>query len=480
VPAGLRDAYELFPILGERRAQVAGRGHGPGAVVAARRGAGGVTQVASAWPRYPGYAIDLVPLGGIGRARVGDVVVAESDRCLLVRESDHRDQLYFPRQDVDATVLVDSSHHTVCPFKGEASYAGVAVAGTILDDVMWWYPEPMAEVAGLDGHVAFYDDHRVEVSASVPLGDDDEATARFPIWGTATDLAGLMDAVRADDGHFVAPPFPDPPLGTFVELGWHRQRRDVVEGGQLLGAAVVVAGRSRPDQRVASAHMVFVKAASFDEPVHLAVDARRRGRTLSAFDVRVEQAASLRATGLVMTDAGADDLIRHVAPMPDVPPPSACPRHDFGVVGREVRVVDGAYGGGQDAPPGPPELSVWTRFATVPDDPLLHLALLAQDTTHYSIGAALRAHQGVSEADAHRTISTGPVSATVAFHDQVDVTEWLLTETRSTYAGRGMTQSEIRVFAADGRLVASKAVQAIVRRSERTPEQREQGSPTVM
>jgi acyl-CoA thioesterase-2 len=181
-----------------------------------------------------------------------------------------------------------------------------------------------------------------------------------------------------------------------------------------------------------------------------------------------------------MTDAGADDLIRHVAPMPDVPPPSACPRHDFGVVGREVRVVDGAYGGGQDAPPGPPELSVWTRFATVPDDPLLHLALLAQDTTHYSIGAALRAHQGVSEADAHRTISTGPVSATVAFHDQVDVTEWLLTETRSTYAGRGMTQSEIRVFAADGRLVASKAVQAIVRRSERTPEQREQGSRTVM
>jgi acyl-CoA thioesterase-2 len=110
-----------------------------------------VTQVASAWPRYPGYAVDLMPLGGIGRARVDGVVVAKSDRCLLVRESDHRDQLYFPRQDVDASVLVDSGHHTICPFKGEASYAGVAVGGTLLDDVMWWYPEPMAEVAGLDG-----------------------------------------------------------------------------------------------------------------------------------------------------------------------------------------------------------------------------------------------------------------------------------------------------------------------------------------
>jgi acyl-CoA thioesterase-2 len=437
-----------------------------------------VTEVASAWARYPGYAIDLLPLDGVGRARVGDVVVAESDRCLLVRESDHRDQLYFPRADVDATVLVDSSHHTVCPFKGEASYAGLAVGGTSLDDVLWWYPHPMAEVAGIDGYVAFYHD-RVEVTASVPFGDGDEATARFPIWGTAADLAALMDVTRAGDGVFVAPTFPDPPLGAFVQMAWHSQRRNVVEGGQLLGAAIVAAARSRPDQRVTSAHMVFVKAASFDDPLHLAVDARRRGRTLSAFDVRIEQAGSLRATGLVMTDAGADDLIRHAAPMPDVPLPTACPRHDFGVFGREVRVVDGAYGG-HDAPADPPELYVWTRFANAPDDPVVHLALLAQDTTHYSVGAALRAHEGVSEADAHRTISTGPVTATVAFHDDVDVTEWLLTETRSIYAGRGMTQSEVRVFAADGRLVASKAVQAIVRPFDRTPEQLGQGDSTVM
>jgi acyl-CoA thioesterase II len=434
-----------------------------------------VIEVASAWPRYPGYAIDLVPLDGVGRARVGDVVVAESDRCVLVRESDHRDQLYFPRADVDATVLVDSDHHTICPFKGEASYAGVAVGDTVLDDVLWWYPHPMAEVAGIDGYAAFYD-HRVEVTASVPFADGDGATARFPIWGTAADLGALMDVVSVGDGTFVAPPFPDPPLGTFIEMRWHSQRRNVVEGGQLLGAAVVAAARSRPDQRVTSAHMVFVKAASFDEPLHLAVDARRRGRTLSAFDVRIEQAGALRATGLVMTAAGADDLIRHAVPMPDVPLPADCPRHDFGVVRREVRVVEGAYGS-PDAPAGPPELYVWTRFATAPDDPVLHLALLTQDTTHYSIGAALRAHDGISEADAHRTISTGPVNATVAFHDDVDVTEWLLTETRSIYGGRGMTQSEVRVFTADGRLVASKAVQAIVRRFDRTPEQ---GASTVM
>jgi acyl-CoA thioesterase len=180
-----------------------------------------------------------------------------------------------------------------------------------------------------------------------------------------------------------------------------------------------------------------------------------------------------------MTDAGGDDLIRHRAPMPDVPPPAHCPQHDFGVLGREVRVVDDAYAQ-RDGPAGPPELYVWTRFASAPASLALHQALLAQATTHFSIGAALRPHEGISEGDAHRTVSMGPVSATIAFHDDVDVTEWLLTETRSIWAGRGSAQSQIRVFTAEGNLVASKTVQAIVRSFKHTPERLQQDYSTVM
>ena len=180
-----------------------------------------------------------------------------------------------------------------------------------------------------------------------------------------------------------------------------------------------------------------------------------------------------------MTDSGAEDLIRHGSPMPDVPGPSECPRLDMGVLGRDIRVVDGAYSL-EDGPPGPPELYVWTRFASARKSQALHQALLAQPSTHYSIAAALRPHEGVSESDAHRTISTGPVSVTIAFHDEVDVTDWLLTETRAIWAGRGSIQSFVRVFTADGRLVASKTVQAIVRAFHRTPEQMGQGYATVM
>ncbi len=434
--------------------------------------------IESAWPRYPGYAIDVVPLDGIGRARVGDLLVAESTRCLVVRESDHRDQLYFPLEDLNHDVLVASDHHTICPFKGEASYLSMAAGGDVLPDAAWWYPEPMDEVAGLAGHAAFFAD-RVSVTASVPFDDGQEATVRLPMWGTARDLVGLMDVVPTGSGTFIAPTFPDPPIGTFFEMAWHAERRNVVEGGQLLGAAIVAASKARPDQRVTSAHMAFMKGASFDEPLHLRVDARRSGSTLSVFDIEVEQGDVLRASGLVTSDSGADDLIRHAMAMPDVPPPADCPRHDFGVLGRETRIVEAGYD--QDpARVGPPELYVWTRFAEAPTSQALHQALLAQATTHYTIGAALRPHAGITEREAHKTVSMGPVNATIALHDEVDVTEWLLTETRSIWAGRGSTQSQVRVFAADGRLVASKTVQAIVRAFGRSPDQMGRGYSTSM
>jgi acyl-CoA thioesterase-2 len=204
--------------------------------------------VADAWSRYPGYAIDLVPLRGIGRAVVGDVVVAQSGRCLLVRESDHRDVLYFPRDSIVVPVD-DSERTTTCPFKGEARHGNLSIGDVDLDDVAWWYPAPRTEVAGLVDHVSFYAD-RVEVTASIPFADGGGSTSTFPIWGTAGDLVELMDVAANGEGRFIAPTYPNPPIGTFFDLEWHDDRRVVVEGGQLLGAAIVAAAKNRPDQRL--------------------------------------------------------------------------------------------------------------------------------------------------------------------------------------------------------------------------------------
>ena len=81
----------------------------------------------------------------------------------------------------------------------------------------------------------------------------------------------------------------------------------------------------------------------------------------------------------------------------------------------------------------------------------------------------MRPHKGFGEADAHVTLSTGIMSVSIAFHDDVDVTEWLLYANPSTYAGRGLAQGEGRVFTQDGRLVASYSVQAMIRGFARDP-----------
>ena len=257
-------------------------------------------------------------------------------------------------------------------------------------DVAWAYPEPLEEVAGLAGHVCFYDERlQVELVERWPTPSGHTAAVRFPNWGDAADLLRLIDVELAGGGTYTSPPYPDPPMGTFIPVPPERQRRSVIEGGQLLGAAIVAASKEVPDQRVTSAHMLFSKAATFDAPVEIGIDVLRRGRTFSTIEARLVQDDRLRSVGLLLMDAGAADVMRGAAEIPDVPEPTACPHLDMGVTGREIRVVDGAYRRTPDET-GPPVLHVWIRYRDAPDDAALHAALLAQATTHWTIAAAMR------------------------------------------------------------------------------------------
>jgi acyl-CoA thioesterase len=135
----------------------------------------------------------------------------------------------------------------------------------------------------------------------------------------------------------------------------------------------------------------------------------------------------------------------------------------MGVTGRDLRVVDGAYGDDADAPVGPPVIDCWVRFRELPDDPPLHAGLMAQFMGHIPIATALRPHAGVGQSAAHRTLSMGINAIGLSVHRDVRADEWMLYHHHSTFAGDGMTHADCRVFTEGGELLASFSVEAMVR-----------------
>lgn len=184
---------------------------------------------------------------------------------------------------------------------------------------------------------------------------------------------------------------------------------------------------------------------------------------MATLSVDVSQADRLVAHGTLLLDVKADDLIRHAAPAPAVPGPYECVPCDMSVTGRDIRVVDGAYSDDPAAPVGPPVIDAWVRFRQVPDNPFLHAALLAQFTGHMPIATALRAHQGIGQREAHRTISTAINAIGLSLHADIRADQWMLYHHEATFAGDGMTHSACRVYDEASHLLASFTVDAMVR-----------------
>jgi acyl-CoA thioesterase-2 len=296
---------------------------------------------------------------------------------------------------------------------------------------------------------------RVEMTDRRPGSDRVATVNRFPRWGDMWDLLRLLDVQPIGEGVFEGP--------TYGDLN-----RNVVEGGQLLGQSMVAASKSAPGQRVVSAHTIFSRPAVFDKPLRFTVTAPRRGRNFSTLSVEASQEGKPIASALILVDAGAEDLIRGQAAMPDVPGPEASENFDFSVIGRECRFVNGDYSPDPDRI-GPPELHCWIRHRENPAELYLKQAMLAQPVTHFTIAASMLPHKGFGEAMAHRTISTGVLTATIAIHQDPDLTEWLLYTNPSVFAGRGLAQGEGRIYTQAGKLVATYSVQVMVRKFDREP-----------
>lgn len=92
------------------------------------------------------------------RATWKGTVLAEapSDAVRLVEGN-----VYFPPDHVSAEHLQPSSTHTVCGWKGTASYYDVVVDDAVNPDAAWYYPQTREAAREVEGYVAFW--HGVDV-----------------------------------------------------------------------------------------------------------------------------------------------------------------------------------------------------------------------------------------------------------------------------------------------------------------------------
>ncbi|MDX2239713.1 MAG: DUF427 domain-containing protein [Leptolyngbyaceae cyanobacterium bins.302] len=92
------------------------------------------------------------------RATWNGAVLAESSNCEVVEGNQ-----YFPPDAINTDYFQQSNTHTVCPWKGTASYYDVVVGGQVNKDAAWYYPEPKDAAKNIKGYIAFWRGVKVEV-----------------------------------------------------------------------------------------------------------------------------------------------------------------------------------------------------------------------------------------------------------------------------------------------------------------------------
>jgi uncharacterized protein (DUF427 family) len=78
-------------------------------------------------------------------------VIANSNETVVV-EGNH----YFPPASLNKQFFQASEKHSVCSWKGTASYYDVVVNGESNKDAAWFYPEPKSAANNIAGYIAFW------------------------------------------------------------------------------------------------------------------------------------------------------------------------------------------------------------------------------------------------------------------------------------------------------------------------------------
>jgi acyl-CoA thioesterase-2 len=253
-----------------------------------------------------------------------------------------------------------------------------------------------------------------------------------------------------------------------------RQPHGRVFGGQVLGQTVVAAGRTvDPARPVHSMHGYFLRAGDSSEPITFAVERLRDGRSFSARRVHAIQYGQpiLSMIASFQVDAPGVD---HQDEMPSVPDPEDLPTtaellgsidHPVARFWARERPVDlrhvqrPVYW--QAAEERVARQAVWMRVpGTLPDEPLLHRAVLGYASDYTLLESVLRRH-GLTWATPG--LKAASLDHAMWWHRPFRADEWLLYVQSSPSASGARGLGIGRIFSRDGRLVASVGQEGMLR-----------------
>ncbi|MFB6633399.1 acyl-CoA thioesterase [Streptomyces sp. NPDC056362] len=250
-----------------------------------------------------------------------------------------------------------------------------------------------------------------------------------------------------------------------------------VFGGQVAAQALVAAGRTVPEDRLAhSLHAYFLRAGDPGAPIVYTVDRIRDGRSFTTRRVVAVQHGQ-PIFHLSASFQTYEEGLDHQVGMPAAPDPESLPtpaemlpRHlPRDVADRLIEAraaVDLRYADvppwGSVGQPREPRSQVWFRTnGKLADDPLLHVVLATYVSDMTLLDSVLLAHGrgGWAVGD----VVGASLDHAMWFHRPFRADEWLLYDQESPTASGGRGLGQARIFTQDGRLAISVIQEGVVR-----------------
>ena len=259
--------------------------------------------------------------------------------------------------------------------------------------------------------------------------------------------------------------------------------RDRIFGGQVLGQALVAAGRTAPRDRDAhSLHGYFLRPGEPAIPILYEVDPIRDGRSFTTRRVRAIQRGEA-IFNMSVSYQEPEQGFEHQSAHQEIGEPEGQPYEDAirAEIARhgmmleaddrrfdlpiEVRTQGGLHFAGADAEP--PFTRSWMRArGELPDDLRLHQCLLAYASDLTLLVSAVKPHPVGLTTPGFRTAS---LDHAMWFHRPFRFDEWLLYVQESPVAARSRGFALGSFYTRDGELVASCAQEGLLRYRPKPP-----------